>query len=182
MGHHARREVALATDGTEDGDGPEPVHGGDDPGASGDDVPELPIVWRPRRTQIVAYTMAVVMVAGSIVLAFVLPHMFGAADRAGLVVFGCLVAFILHLLGRCRVSADDDGVTVVNALRTRRYEWPELIGVTLTEGEPWPKLDLADGDSVGAMGIQGSEKRRAGRAVAQLQALIHARGEAPEPR
>ncbi len=172
----------MATDGTEDGDGLEPVNGRADPGGPGDDVPDLPIVWRARRTQIVAYTVAVVMIAGSIVLALVLPHMFGVADRVGLVAFGCLAAFILHLLGRCRVSADEQGVTIVNALRTRRYEWPELIGITLTEGEPWPKLDLANGDSVGVMGIQGSEKRRARQAVAQLQALIHARGEAPEPR
>jgi hypothetical protein len=144
-------------------------------------TPPLPTVWRPRRALIVAYTVAVVMVVGSVVLAVLLPHPFQLPDKVGVVAFGCLVAGILHLLGRCRVEADSRGVTVVNALRTHRYEWPELIDVTLTEGEPWPKLDLADGSSVGAMGIQGSEKRRARLAVSELQALIHAHGEAPDP-
>jgi Protein of unknown function (DUF2581). len=164
--------------------GSEPMHdrAGDDEAGTGRGIPALPVVWRPRRTSIVAYTVAAVMIVGSIVLALLLPHIFHLPDRLGVVAFGCLVALILHLLGRCKVTADERGVVLVNALRTRRYEWPELIDVTLTEGEPWPKLDLADGSSVGAMGIQGSEKRRAAQAVAELKALIHARGEAPDPR
>jgi hypothetical protein len=121
------------------------------------------------------------MVVGSVALALLLPHPFQLPDRVGMVAFGLAFAGILHLLGRCRVEADHDGLTVVNALRRHRYEWPEVIDVSLTEGEPWPKLDLADGSSVGAMGIQGSEKRRARRAVAELRALIHTHGEAPDP-
>ncbi|MFC4535320.1 PH domain-containing protein [Sphaerisporangium dianthi] len=142
--------------------------------------PPLPVTWRPRRAMVLAYGIATVMVLGSIVLAVLLPHPFQLPDKIGVVAFGCLVAFILHLLGRLRVEADDCGVTVVNAVRTHRYEWPEVLGVTMPEGEPWPKLDLADGSSVGAMGIQGAEKARSRKAVAELRALIHAYGEAPD--
>jgi len=70
--------------------------------------------------------------------------------------------------------------TVVNALRTHRYTWPEVLDVTLLESDPWPKIDFSDGLTVGAMGIQGSEKARARRATAELAALIKAKGEAGE--
>ncbi|MEV7971367.1 PH domain-containing protein [Sphaerisporangium sp. NPDC088356] len=146
------------------------------------DLPPLPVIWRPRRARVLAYGFATVMVVGSIVLAVLLPPPFKLPDKIGLVVFGCLVAFILHLLGRLRVEADERGVTIVNAVRVHRYEWPEVLGVNLPEGEPWPKLDLADGSSVGAMGIQGAEKGRSQKAVTQLRALIHQYGEAPDRR
>ncbi|WP_067186479.1 PH domain-containing protein [Microtetraspora niveoalba] len=145
-----------------------------------DAPPPLPVTWRPRRARIIAYGMAAVMVVGSVVLALVLPEQFKLPDRIGMIAFGCAVAAVLHLLGRLRVEADERGVTVVNALRTHRYEWAEVLDVNLVEGDPWPKLDLADGYSVGAMGIQGTEKARSRKAVSELRALIRARGEAPD--
>ncbi|NUO96855.1 MAG: PH domain-containing protein [Nonomuraea sp.] len=105
---------------------------------------------------------------------------FKLPDRIAIVGFGCAVAFVLHLLGRVRVEADEEGLTVVNAMRTHRYTWPEVIDVTLLVGDPWPKIDFSDGRTIGAMGIQGSEKARAARATAELAALIHERGEARE--
>ncbi|GII76812.1 membrane protein [Sphaerisporangium rufum] len=145
-----------------------------------DRPPALPVTWRPRRARMLAYGFATVMVAGAIVLAVVLPPPFRLPDKIGVVLFGCLVAFVLHLLGRLRVEADERGVTVVNALRVHRYTWPEVLGVSLPEGEPWPRLDLADGSSVGAMGIQGTEKSRSRQAVTELRSLIRAHGEAAD--
>lgn len=129
----------------------------------------------------VAYTLASTIVLGMTVLAIVVAPTFGFADRVGLVVFGLLIAGVLHLVARCRVEADERGLTVVNAVRTHRYDWAEVLGVTMAEGEPWPTLDLADGSSVGAMGIQGTERERARKAIAELTALLHERGEAAEP-
>jgi hypothetical protein len=143
-------------------------------------APQLPVTWRPRRGRIVAYGFAVVVVVGSIVMAAFIAEPFKLSDRIGIVLFGCLVAFVLHLLGRVRVEADEEGVTIVNALRTHRYTWPEVLEVTLLVGDPWPRLDFSDGRTIGAMGIQGSEKAMARRATAELAALIHERGEARE--
>ncbi|MFC6084969.1 PH domain-containing protein [Sphaerisporangium aureirubrum] len=143
-------------------------------------LPALPVVWRPRRARVLAYGFASIMVAGAIILAVLLPPPFGLPDKIGVALFGCLIAYILHLLGRLRVEADTKGVTVVNAIRTHRYEWPEVLDVTLPEGEPWPRIDLADGSSVGAMGIQGTEKSRSRQAVTELRTLIHHYGEAPD--
>ena len=41
----------------------------------------------------------------------------------------------------------------------------------LPPGAPWVTLDLADGTTVAAMGIQGSDGDRAKRAVRELRAI-----------
>ncbi|MGV9375084.1 PH domain-containing protein [Nonomuraea sp. NPDC003707] len=142
--------------------------------------PPLPVTWRPSRPRIVAYSSAAVIVLGSVIMAVFIAEPFKLPDRLAIVAFGCAVAFVLHMLGRVRVEADDEGVTIVNAARTHRYSWPEILEVTLLVGDPWPKIDTSDGRTIGAMGIQGSEKARAVRATAELEALIRERGEARE--
>ncbi|MFD0686976.1 PH domain-containing protein [Actinomadura fibrosa] len=146
------------------------------------DVPALPTVWRPRTTRVVAYATAGIIMLGMIVLAVVVAPQFKTLDRVLMIAFGLLVAWILHMLARCRVAADDTGLTVVNAFRTRRLEWPEVVDVTMSIGEPWPTLDLADGTSIGAMGINGAEKALAARQLAELRTLVQTKGEAPNPR
>ncbi|TDD74587.1 PH domain-containing protein [Actinomadura rubrisoli] len=116
-----------------------------------------------------------------IVLAVVVAPQFKTFDRALMVAFGLLVAWVLHMLARCRVTADEAGLTVVNAFRTRRLEWPEVLDANMSVGEPWPTLDLADGTSIGAMGINGAEKTLAARQLVELRLLLHERGEAPHP-
>jgi hypothetical protein len=139
------------------------------------------VTWRPRKGRIVAYGFASVVVIGSVILAVALPEPFSLADKLAMVGLGCVIASVLHLLGRCRVEADERGITLVNALRRHQYTWPEVLAVTLLEGDPWAKIDFADGATIGAMGIQGSEKERARRQAAELAALIHARAETREP-
>jgi hypothetical protein len=145
------------------------------------DTSTLPVVWRPRTTRIVAYTMAGVIVLGMLVLAIVVAPLFQLADRILLVLFGLALAWILHMLARCRVEADDRGLTVVNAFRTRRLDWAEVVDLAMAEGAPWPTLDLADGTSIGVMGINGTEKTRAARHLAELHTLLKERGETPDP-
>ncbi|WP_254715193.1 PH domain-containing protein [Actinomadura sp. NAK00032] len=145
------------------------------------DTPALPTVWRPRTTRIVAYITAGVIMLGLVVLAVVVPEQYKLFDRVLMVGFGAVVAWILHMLARCRVAADESGVTVVNAFNTRRLEWPQILDVTMNVGDPWPTLDLADGTSIGAMGINGAEKALAARQLTELQSLLRARGEAPDP-
>lgn len=142
--------------------------------------PPLPITWRPRRGRIVAYGCATLIVLGAVVMAIFIAEPFQLPDRVAIVAFGCAVAYVLHLLGRVRVEADEKGLTIVNAVRTHRYTWPEALDITLLVGEPWPRIDFSDGRTIGAMGIQGSEKARARQATAELKALIRERGEARE--
>ena len=104
-----------------------------------------PATWRPRRARIISYSLSVVVVAGMALIAVGMPSNWGVGDRIGLVVVALLIAWVLHILGRSRVTADDRGLTVVNGLRTREFEWAEVLGVTMGEGAPWPTLDAADG-------------------------------------
>lgn len=129
----------------------------------------------------VAYTLAALILVGMTVLAVVVPPPYGPPDKAGLVLFGVLVAWVLHRLAHCRVSADQRGITVVNPFRTHRYEWAEVIEVHMAAADPWPTLDLADGNSIGAMGIQGAERAFAERAIAELRLLLRRHGEVAEP-
>jgi len=134
--------------------------------------------WRPYWPRIIPYVLAAVVVAGMVVLAVAMPSNWALGDRIGLVVIGLMVAGVLHMLARSRVTADDRGLIVVNGLRTHEYEWAEVLGVSMGEGAPWPTLDLADGSTLPAMGIQASDGDRARRAVAELATLVHERGEA----
>jgi Bacterial PH domain len=144
--------------------------------------PALPVVWRPRKGRIVAYGFAGVIMLGALFLAIFLPPPFTVPDKAAILAFGVAIAGVLHLLGRCRVEADERGITVVNPLRVHRYEWSEVLGVSLIVNEPWAKIDFTDGVTIGAVGLQGSEKNRTVRQVRELAALIREHGEADEAR
>jgi hypothetical protein len=135
-------------------------------------APELPVVWRPHRGRLVTHGFAVVVLVVVVVLAIAVPHPFGVADRVGFVVVGAAIATVLYLLGRCRLRADADGLTVVNVIRTTELEWAEVVGVSHAVGDPWVTLDLDDGDTLPAMGIQAADGERARRAVVELRALL----------
>ncbi|GAA0954387.1 PH domain-containing protein [Actinocorallia libanotica] len=137
--------------------------------------------WRPRRTRAMAFAMAAAIMALVIWLALMIADTFKLVDRIGIVVFGVFVAAVLATVARARVTADDRGLTVVNPLRTHRYAWAEVVGLSYEPGAPWPYLDLADGTSKGVVGIQGSEKQAAWTAIAEIRELIAAHGEAQEP-
>ncbi len=62
----------------------------------------------------------------------------------------------------------------MNGYRTRRFDWNEVLAVTLRPGSPWAELDLADGTTVAAMGIQGSDGDRARAQVRRLRGLVDA--------
>jgi len=93
-------------------------------------------------------------------------------QRGTLVFLGLLGFAVFYALVRSRVVATADRLVVVNGFRRREYEWPEIIAIHLPPGAPWAVLDLSDGTSAPAMGIQGSDGARAATAVRQLRALI----------
>lgn len=137
------------------------------------------VTWRPTRARIIPYVLSVVVVAGMVALAVVMPPPLTMGDRIGFVTLGLIIAGVLHVLARSRVVAGERGLVVVNGLRTHDLEWAEVLGVSMGSGAPWPVLDLADGSTVSVMGIQASDGEHARRAVAELAALVRERGEAP---
>jgi hypothetical protein len=140
------------------------------------------MTWRPWLGRLVAYGMAAGVLATTVTLAIMVAEPFALIDRLGLVFVGVVIAIGLHLLGRCRVTADHAGLTIVNVARVHTFEWAEVVRVTMGVGASWPTLDLADGSSLGAMGIQSADGARAVRAVTELRLLLRGHGEATEPR
>lgn len=97
---------------------------------------------------------------------------FSSSEKGTLIFFGLLILVLVHALTRSRVQVRDDGLTIVNGYRRRDFDWAQIIAVHMPRGAPWVTLDLADGSTCPAMGIQASDGARARAAVRQLRALV----------
>ena len=146
---------------------------------AGSDAGDLPVRFRPLGVRIAATALAQVLLLLTTAIWVTFPAEVRASftwlQRATLLLIAGLVLAIGFALARCRVDADDEGVTVVNGYRTHRYDWSQVVAVTLRSGNPWAVLDLSDGTSQPAMGIQGSDGTRAQAQVRRLRALLEAR-------
>ncbi len=151
------------------------------PSAMPVNLPELPVTFRPARTRAVLLGLGAGLLVAFVVIAVLLPadgaRPWHTSDRIWIVLTGLLVAGVLVLLSRPKVAADREGVTVVNLTTRRRLEWAQVLRVNLRAGDPWVHLDLADGTSLAAMGIQpGIGRARALRDARALRALAEAYG------
>ena len=119
------------------------------------------VVLRPRRARLVVYPAAAALFVVLVGIAFLLPsegaNGWGIGSRLAVVVFAAACVWFLHRLASVRVETDKAGTTVVNVLRRRRLEWSEIVGVRLSRDDAWMMLDVSDGTSLAAMGVQRSE-------------------------
>jgi hypothetical protein len=137
-----------------------------------------PRTFRPGRTRAVLLTAAALIFVTITVVALLLERL-TPAERSSFIVTAALLDSVLFLLARPKVVAEESGVTVVNLTRTRRLEWAEILRVNLRAGDPWVFLDLSDGTSLPALGIQpGIAKERAIADARTLRALAEARSTA----
>ncbi|WP_407562997.1 PH domain-containing protein [Streptomyces sp. 184] len=136
---------------------------------------ELPVTFRPRRTRVVLATAGFAIFATLTAIGMTLSMNVG--ERISFVVTGLLFLGGLLLLGRPKVVADDDGVTVTNLTHRRHLAWAEILRVNLRPGDPWVLLDLADGTSLPAMGIQpGIARQQAEQDARALAGMAAERG------
>ncbi|GAA4793064.1 PH domain-containing protein [Streptomyces ziwulingensis] len=144
------------------------------PGAQ-PEPPALPVTFRPGRTRAVLVAAAVAILVVITAVALALPGL-GPGERLSFVLTALVLDGVLLLLARPKVVAEESGVTVVNLTRTRRLEWAEIVRVNLRSGDPWVFLDLGDGTSLPALGIQpGIAKQRALADARALRALAEDR-------
>lgn len=147
-------------------------------GSEGEDLAvSLPHTWRPLGPRIAG------IVSGFVLLALFLVAYFTFDDetqaRFTALQIGTLAALwlgggaVMNALVRSRVVAERDRLVVINGYKRRELDWAQVVAVRLPPGAPWVTLDLADGDAISAMGIQGSDGARARRAVQQLRALVN---------
>ncbi|MCT2588513.1 PH domain-containing protein [Streptomyces sp. N2-109] len=138
--------------------------------------PALPVTFRPLRTRIVLLGVGLAVFAVITVVALVLGTL-SPGERISFIFTGLLFLGVLALLSRPRVDAGTEGVTVVNLTSRRRLEWAEIVGVNLRAGDPWVFLDLADGTSLPALGIQpGIGKAQAIADARTLRTLVERYG------
>jgi hypothetical protein len=140
--------------------------------------PTLPVTFRPGRTRAVLITAGVAIFVTITVIALLLEQL-GPGERLSFIFTAALLAGVLFLLARVKVVADESGVTVQNIAGRRHLEWAEIIQVNLRPGDPWVFLNLSDGTSLPALGIQpGIAKQRALADARALRDLVEARSDA----
>jgi len=136
----------------------------------------LPHTWRPYGARIAGIAAGAGLLVICAVAWFAFPPEIRAQftwfQRGTLVFLGLLAGSAWLALVRSRVVAEQDRLVVVNGYKRRDFEWAEVLAVNLPPGAPWATLDLADGTTVSAMGIQGSDGARAKAAVRHLRALL----------
>ena len=137
------------------------------------------IVFRPRRARMVVYPCAAAVFVVLTGIAVLLPsggdQGWGLGSRLAVVMLALAVVWFLHRLAAVRMVADSDGVEVVNVLTRRRLEWAEVVGVRLSRDDAWLMLDVSDGSSLAAMGVQRSEGELAQRQAREFARLVSER-------
>ncbi len=151
---------------------------GSEHGLPGVGAPKLPHTWRPLGVRVAFWVLGLMLlaliVAVWIGLGAEIRSQFTPFQRGTLVFMALLLASSWNALVRSRVTASSDRLTVVNGYRKRSYEWSQVIAVHLKRGAPWGTLDLSDGTTISLIGVQGSDGRRARKAVSELRATIAA--------
>ena len=146
------------------------------PAASDAPVVELPHTWRPLGVRLAGLVFGGALLAVCAVAWFGFDPetraKFNSVQRVTMAGLGLMFFAAGYALARSRVVARAERLLVVNGYRRREYEWAEVIAVHLPPGAPWAVLDLADGTSAPAMGIQGSDGARARGQVRELRAVI----------
>lgn len=131
----------------------------------------MPVTFRPWLATWVLAGLAICVAMSLVALAILLEGV-GVRDRWGFVGLAVLVVVGLGFLARPRLRADTDGLEVVNVWRRRRLAWGEVVAVRLGPGDPWLVLDLDDGSTAAAMGVQSADGARGRRVAAQVAALV----------
>ena len=142
-------------------------------------LPALPHTWRPFGVRMAGTVLG----AGLLIvcaLAWVgfdeeTQARFTTFQRITIFAFGLLAFSVWFALVRSRVVAEPDRLVVVNGYRRREYDYAAVDDASLAPGAPWVTLDLADGSTVSAMGIQGSDGSRARQSAHELRAVVEAR-------
>lgn len=136
-------------------------------------------VLRPRAVRVAGYFTGIVVLAGMIAGAVVMPG-FTLFGRACLVAVGLFALGFCHLEASVRLVAGPRTLVVRNLFRHRTLEWTEIIGVSFPMGDPWAHLNLADGSTLATMAIQRYDGERGIATAHRLAALVRERGEPAE--
>ena len=138
----------------------------------------LPHTWRPFGVRmagtVLGLGLALIVVVTWLGFDAETQARFDWLQRGTVIAIALLGAALGNALMRSRVVAESDRLVVVNGYRRHEYDYAQVVGVHLAPGAPWVTLDLADGSTVSAMGIQGSDGSRARQSVRELRSVVEA--------
>ncbi len=138
--------------------------------------PALPHTWRPLGVRLAMLffggLLVVVCVAGWFAVGYDVRSRVTIYQQLTLLLIGAMAAAVAWGLVRCRLTATDRGLVIVNGYRQHAYDWAEVLAVHLPSGAPFATLDLADGTSSLCLAIQSADGERARVAVRQLRLLL----------
>lgn len=136
----------------------------------------LPHTFRPFGVRMAVFVFGGLLVAVAAVVWFTFPpeirDKFTMFQRGTIIVLGLGFLALGWGLARSRVEARREGLRIVNGYRSRSLDWNEVVRVSMRAGSPWATLDLADGTTASALGIQSSDGDRAIRQVRELRGLV----------
>lgn len=146
---------------------------------AGSDPQPHPVTFRPLGVRVAVVALGVVLFGATAAVWVAFPEsvrdQFTTFQRLTVLAFGLAYAASGHALARSRVDVRPEGLHVVNGYRSHDYAWSDVAGVALRSGSPWAILELADGSTVPAMGIQGSDGDRAVAQAREIRRLLSAR-------
>lgn len=87
--------------------------------------------------------------------------LFSYVWRVSMPVVSAIVILVLLLVARPSLKLSDEGLVVVNILRSQKLEWSQILAVRFAKDAPWASLDLADGTKLNLMAIQNADGPRA---------------------
>ncbi|PAY24796.1 hypothetical protein CEY15_01040 [Dietzia natronolimnaea] len=132
---------------------------------------------RPRRLRIAVIALAVLIVLAHVLWAVLLVRddtgvTIGVADQLAFVMIGLIFAGVLLSLLRIRVRVGEQGVEVRGPLRTRQWDWPDIVGITFPRSSMWPRLELPAYEHVGIWAILTVDGQEAVDAMGSLRETI----------
>ncbi|MBD5830300.1 PH domain-containing protein [Janibacter melonis] len=123
-------------------------------GRPGDET-DAPFV--PRRGRLVASVLAALTLVVFLLVAIFVPERFHLVDRLGFFLIGLGVAGLLSRYVTIRAVPRADGLLVRNLGPQQVVPWEDIEAVRFSDGMPWVRLDLADGDDMAVMAIQRAD-------------------------
>ncbi len=136
----------------------------------------MPRTYRPLGARVATAMASVVVIAAVSFLWIMLPDDvqddFSVFQRLTLLGFFGAVLVLLHGIFRTAARADEVGLTVTNGYHRHRFEWAEIVRLSLTPNRPWALIDLADGTTLSVMAIQTADGDRGMRLARELAGVI----------
>lgn len=132
---------------------------------------------RPRGARVVAWVLFALLVVGTVIFLVVAPRVLGTAvfgldDQLYTVVLMAIICFFVYRQATVRIVPRAEGIVVRNFVTTRRLAWAQVVGVRCGPDHPWGRLDLSDGTTMSAMGIQTSDGEFAMSEARRLATLL----------